>query len=135
MPYEILSHTADTGIEATNATFTGLVADLASGMFALMAEPGAGGEPRVGVVVSASDPEDLVVDLLSELLYQSEVEDVLLGDFEVEQLGELELKVTARGVPLGEVELAGPPIKAVTYHQVGVEQTEDGWRARVYFDV
>lgn len=135
MPYETLSHTADAGIEATSATFTGLVADLASGMFALMAEPGTGGASKIVVVVSAADREDLVVDLLSELLYQSEVEDVLLGDFEVEQLRELELKVSARGVPLGEVQLTGPPIKAVTYHQVGVQQTKDGWRARVFFDV
>lgn len=135
MPYEILSHTADTGIEATNTTLPGLVADLATGMFALMADPEMPAEFEVEVVVSASDPEELVVDLLSELLYRSEVEDVHLVAFEVEQMGELEFKVRAQGVPLEDIELTGPPIKAVTYHEVSVEETLDGWRCRVYFDV
>ncbi|MBW3666668.1 MAG: archease [Actinobacteria bacterium] len=135
MPYEILSHTADTGIEATSPTLTRLIADLATGMFALMAEPARSGDVEVRVEASAATPEDLVVDLLSELLYQSEIDDVHLSGFDVEAMGELEFAVKARGVPLSEIDLTGPPIKAVTYHQVSVEETGDGWRARVYFDV
>lgn len=135
MPYEILSHTADTGVEATNSIFAGLIADLATGMFALMAESVPEGDLEVEIEMSATTPEDLVVDLLSELLYRSEVEDVHLGGFEVEAKGELDFVARARGVPLSQIELTGPPIKGVTYHQVSVEQTDDGWRARVYFDV
>jgi SHS2 domain-containing protein len=33
------------------------------------------------------------------------------------------------------VEPTGPPIKAVTYHAVVVEQREEDWLGRVYFDV
>ena len=135
MPYEILSHTADTGVEATNSTFAGLIADLATGMFALMAEPVAEGDLEVEVEMSATTPEDLVVDLLSELLYRSEVGAAHLGGFEVEPKGELDFVARARGVPLSQIESSGPPIKAVTYHQLSVEQTDDEWRGRVYFDV
>lgn len=136
MPYEILSHTADTGIEATGPTFPDLVRDLAAGMFGLMASPEALPEgAEIEVDVYADTPEDLVVDLLSELLYQSEVEDLMLVDFEVESLGDQRLKLRARGIPLSKVELTGPPIKAVTYHDVTIGQTDDGWHGRVYFDV
>jgi SHS2 domain-containing protein len=38
-------------------------------------------------------------------------------------------------VPTKDVELTGPPIKAVTYHQLQVAETDEGWSATVYFDV
>ena len=37
LPYTVLSHTADTGIEATADSLSDLVDDLATGMFGLMA--------------------------------------------------------------------------------------------------
>ena len=37
MPYEVLSHTADSGIEATADTLPELIGVLATGMFDLMA--------------------------------------------------------------------------------------------------
>lgn len=136
MPYEILSHTADTGIEATGANLPDLVRELARGMFGLMAAPEALPEgPQIAVEVSGADPEDLVVDLLSELLYQSEVEDLIFVDFEVELLGDQRLRVRAHGIPVSQVELTGPPIKAVTYHDVTIRETDEGWYGRVYFDV
>jgi len=136
VPYEILSHTADTGIEATGANLPDLVGELAAGMFSLMAAPQALPEgPEIEVEVSGADPEDLVVDLLSELLYQSEVEDLIFGDFVVELSGDQRLRVSAHGIPLSKVELTGPPIKAVTYHDVTISETDEGWYGRVYFDV
>lgn len=135
MPYEILSHTADTGIEATGASFPDLVRELAAGMFGLIAAPQAPEGPEIEVEVSGADPEDLVVDVLSELLYQSEVEDLNFVDFQVELLGDQRLRVRAHGIPLSQVELTGPPIKAVTYHDVTIRETDEGWYGRVYFDV
>jgi SHS2 domain-containing protein len=135
VPYEVLSHTADTGIEARAGTLADLVAELARGMFALMAEPEPRSDHQVELEVGAPTPEDLVVEILSELLYESEVEDLCFCEFDVEPKGDLRLKVTATGLPFPEVELIGAPIKAVTYHDVTVTEGEGGWFARVYFDV
>jgi SHS2 domain-containing protein len=44
-------------------------------------------------------------------------------------------KVEVGGVPTSAVEPAGPPIKAVTYHDLVVERREGRWYGRVYFDV
>lgn len=136
MPYEILSHTADTGIEATAPTCAGLIDELATGMFELMARvdpcPPTGG---IEVEVNASTLEDLVVDLLSELLYESETRDMILCGFATTLEQPTRARTTASGVSVSEIASTGPAVKAVTYHDVTVEQRADHWFGRVYFDV
>jgi len=144
MPYEVLSHTADSGIEATADTLPELIGVLATGMFDLMApvQPGKDGVAQDGAVdveveveVDATTVEDLVVDILSDLLYESEAEDAILTDFDVTMVGPMSARVTARGVPMPRADMVGPPIKAVTYHDLAVEERGDGWFGRVIFDV
>jgi SHS2 domain-containing protein len=79
--------------------------------------------------------EDLVVEVLSELLYESEVEDLMLCGFRCKLRSSHRIRVSAGGVPTSEVDLEGPPIKAVTYHDVTVKHDAGGWIGRVYFDV
>lgn len=137
MPYRVLSHTADTGIEATADSMAALIRELAAGMFGLIApvEPGAAGR-WVELRVEAPTVEDLAVDTLSGLLYHSEVEDLVFCAFEVvKEPDAIAVRVKAGGVPAGAVESVGPPIKAVTYHDLVVEERDDGWYGRVYFDV
>ena len=132
----MLSHTADTGIEATAVSFSALLGELATGMFALMGHPQPGSAERtVTVDVEAASREDLVVDLLSELLYQSEVEDLFFYCFDVEARSPMNTRVIATGVGNTAVDLTGPPIKAVTYYDVAVVEDDVGWYGRVYFDV
>lgn len=135
--YEILDHTADTGVEVTTGTLEDLISGLATGMFGLVAmlEP-CPSLRSVQIEVSAENHQDLVFEALSELIYQSEIEDLVFCDFEVTTVGEMTVVISAGGVPVGEVEPSGPPIKAVTYHELKVTELEDGsWYGRVYFDV
>ncbi len=136
MSYEILDHTADTGIAARATSLEYLVQDLATGMFALMAvvDPCPPGR-LVTVDVSAPTWEDLVVEVLSELLYEAEVEDLILCGFRSKLETPHRIRVSAGGVPTSEVDLTGPPIKAVTYHDVTVRRDAGGWIGRIYFDV
>jgi len=136
LPYTVLSHTADTGIEAMADTFPDLLCDLATGMFGLMGSPEpCASDDLIEIGVESASHEDLVVDVLSDLLYHSEVEDLFLCWFEIQATGPTSIQITARGVANGGVELTGPPIKAVTYHDLAVRQTDEGWYGRVYFDV
>lgn len=137
VPYRVLAHTADTGLEATAGSLAGLIGELATGMFGLMAsvEPGAD-ERWIVVRVESPTVEDLAVETLALLLYHSEVEDLIFGTFEVEKEPDaLAINVRAGGVPAAGVELVGPPIKAVTYHRLVIKERGDGWYGRVYFDV
>jgi SHS2 domain-containing protein len=136
--HRILAHTADTGVEASAADFPNLVVELATGMFESMATVVSGiSEERavIEIEVTGSTPEDIVIGALSELLYESEVGDLHLCDFRARAVGGNGVNVTAHGVPLSTVEVTGPPIKAVTYHDLRVEETDGTWYGRVYFDV
>ncbi len=134
--YRVLSHTADTGIEASAATLNQLIERLAFGMFDLMFDLDSL-EPVEWLTASieASTVDDLVVDVLSELLYLSEVNDFAACAIVVETDGHTNARVRAGGIPVREAELQGPPIKAVTYHQLAISQSDDGWHGRVIFDV
>jgi SHS2 domain-containing protein len=137
MPYQVLSHAADTGIEATAPSASELLEELARGMFGLVAplDPEAA-QTWVTARVESSTLEDLVVDALSRLLLQSELEDLLFCDFKVAlDIDALAASIEAGGVPIRSVEPSGPPIKAVTYHGLVVEKRGGEWRGRVYFDV
>ncbi|MBT8213895.1 MAG: archease, partial [Acidimicrobiia bacterium] len=101
MPRTVLSHTADTGIDATAPTLGELIEELATGMFELVAGP-AETEPSraVEATVEGGEPADLVVDALSELLYLSEVEDVVFGVVDVVETND-GVGITAGGMPSG----------------------------------
>ena len=132
----VLDHTADTGISANAGSLTELIEIMAQGMFSLMAIvspcPGA---RRVAFSVAATSNEDILYECLSELLYLSEVEDTIFCAFHVRVIDEGVLEVEADGVPTDETEPTGPPIKAVTYHQIDVSESGDTWSGRIYFDV
>lgn len=132
----ILDHTADTGISAKAGSLTELIEIMAVGMFSLMATVSPCPNDRgVAFSVSASSSEDLLYECLSELLYLSEVEDTIFCAFQVRIVKDGAIEVTAVGVAADEIELRGPPIKAVTYHQIEVTESDDIWGGRIYFDV
>lgn len=137
MAHRVLAHTADTGVEATAGSFPGLLEELLTAMFGLMAEiEGMAAERWLEVSVNSETPEELVVDALSEALSLAEVEDLVLCQFRVtEGEGQRAVDLRMGGILVSTVEAAGPAIKAVTYHGLALEQREDGWRGRVYFDV
>jgi len=134
--YTVLSHTADTGIEASAPSFGELLEQLAMGMFSIIANVGDRSLDReIELTIDADTPDDLVVDTLSELLYRADVDDVLFGEFTVDVQDEWRIHIAARGFDARGVELAGPPIKAVTYHDLVVRRSDGTWLGRVFFDV
>ncbi len=135
VPYTILSHTADTGIAAVGPTIGELLKELATGMFGLMATVADSPPHRsIEVAVRSATVEDLIVDTLSELLFRSEVDDLVFTHFDIDAT-ETSALVVARGVDVRAAEPAGPPIKAVTYHDLAVGRCGGEWEATVYFDV
>lgn len=134
--YEVLDHTADTGIRAYGVTSRELFENSAWGMFDLMFDLKELSPARDLPVIAAGDThEELLFNWLSELLYQSETLGLALCYFTVDRLEEGGVQGSAGGVPVTMVGLRGPPIKAVTYHDLAVVENPDTWWARVIFDV
>ena len=133
MAYTILEHTADIGVEATARDIPSLFSEAVRGLAAIVLDT----EPpkpfdRVSVAAEADDPGALLAEVLQEALWRFESS----GWLPVE--AELEVSETTAAGTFGvvkDVTMGGPAIKAVTYHQLAVERIDDGWRARVFFDI
>lgn len=143
--FTIREHTADVAVEATGETMGDAFAAVADGLAATMCEewPVAdapnGGERRAFSVVSEG-PEAVLYDYLDELIYERDVRSVLPVDNEatVRQVESADgeswtVDASYRGVPLAAV--TAREIKAVTYSQMSLVETTDGWSAYVVFDV
>ena len=133
--YDILPHTADVGIVARGDSLADVIANTAYGMFSLMYDL-SDIRPEIEVVIKAAaeSPPELLVDCLSELIAVGETDDLVFVDFEVEAQN-LRATVTAAGGSAAAAELVGPPVKAVTYHDLRCEWTGDHWKSQVIFDV
>lgn len=133
MPYRILDHTADIGIEVTAPDIPTLFSEAvrATAAVILDAEPGEATHP-VPVAVESDDVAALLAALLGEALWTFESTGLLPVNADLEVSN-----TTAAGTfgVVNEVTIGGPAIKAVTYHQLLVERTSDGMRAQVFFDV
>lgn len=134
--YRVIAHTADTGIVARGSTLAEAFENAAYGMFDLMFDlrrVEAGAECVVEAQAETSD--ELLVAWLSALLAEAEIREVAFSRFSVAEVGEGLVRGTAAGAPTAGLELRGPPVKAVTFHDLAVERVRRGWEARVIFDV
>ncbi len=136
-PFETFDHTADIGILARGATLAEAFANAAKAMFSLMVDLDRV-QPREErrIEVAADDRESLLVAWLAELLYVSEVDNVVFSGFEVDEIGDNHIVARAYGEPL-DLERHNPKlmIKAVTRHMLQVAQSAGVWQARVILDI
>ena len=136
-PFRVLEHTADIGFEAFGATRSEVFANAGRALMHLMVDLEAI-VPReeVWLRAEASDMPSLLVNWLSEILYRFDAEGTLFRDFEFDELTEHSLAAMARGEKFDrrrhQLKLM---VKAVTYHQLELKETEEGWRAQVYVDI
>ena len=74
----------------------------------------------------------LLVDWLTELLVLVEDEGVVLSEIAVSEVAGLSLKAAVAARRGGQF---SKHIKAVTYHNLAIRQTADGFETTVVFDV
>lgn len=136
MGYELRPHTADVAAEATGETLGAAFGATADGMAAAMADEWPEGGERYELAVSAESREALLFDYLDDLIYERDVRSVLPVDNEgvvSEADGDWQFEGNYRGVDLAAV--TARDLKAITYSEMTVEETPDGWRIYVVFDV
>ncbi len=135
--YRELDHTADTGIEVFAASINELFVNAALGFFATVVDITTVSAREVETItVSASDYEELLVRWLTELLYWHEVHNMLFCEFAIIALDARQLQAHVGGERFDpKRHQIRRQIKAVTYHDLKVQQVKDGWQARVIFDI
>ena len=140
MSFELRDHTADIAVAATGETLADVFTALAEGLAAAGTEDVPDGGDRFDLAVTAESRDALLFDYLDELIYLRDVRMELPVDNRVETIdqpddedGEWSLEASARGVPLADVDAR--EVKAVTYSEMALEETEEGWEAYVVFDI
>lgn len=89
------------------------------------------------IKVEGEDPEDLLHEWLSELLTESDAEEMFFSKFKVEVEKKDSLFI-AKGKAWGEPysqEKSGTVVKGVTYHRFSVEKKGKKWKAVVVCDI
>ncbi len=135
--YEILEHTADVGLLARGAGMAELFENAAAGMMEIAIDPATVAErEQRQIAAEATDREALLVNFLQEVLWLLDGERWLSHRVAVEEISDTLLRATAFGEPRDPARhTLRIIIKAVTYHQLSVRETPEGWRAEVYFDI
>jgi SHS2 domain-containing protein len=135
--YELFEHTADLGLRVRAADLDTLFAEAAACLFSAVVEDLSSVRPETEVTVelAGEDREYLLFDWLKDLLYRFDAEHMLFGRFEV-KVRDDGLTGTARGEPLDPARhVLAHEVKAITYHELKVEKTDDGWLAEVIVDI
>lgn len=146
MGFELREHTADIAVAATGNTLEETFESVADGLAGASCEEFVDEGERFSLSVSAESLEALLFDYVDELIYLRDVRLELPVDNRIERLtvpeddsesdGNLEaysLEASARGIPLSLIDAR--EIKAVTYSEMRLEETDDGWESYVVFDV
>jgi SHS2 domain-containing protein len=133
--YEILEHTADVGLRAHGNDLAECFSQAAAALVEIIgiARPGSG--RRFAIELSADDTGALLVDWLSEILYLHDVHDAVVGGVTVDTVSGHELRGSVTLAPRGDADIEGVQVKAVTYHQLSVQRSGEGWVAEVYLDI
>ena len=134
--FEIVEHTADVGILGWGRDLPELFAAMARGLFDVIA--GAETVRAVNerpVALEAESMEDLLHAWLDELNTLHQIEGELYHDFDLRTDG-LRLTATVRGEPLDPLRHdLRTEVKAVTWHDLRVDHTADGYEAYVLLDI
>jgi SHS2 domain-containing protein len=134
--FEFIDHTADVGFRVSAPSLERLfeVAALALTEVITGVDSVAHRIER-HIVLQEDDLEMLLVSWLQEILYLWDAEGLVFGRFRV-RVENRRLTATAWGEPFDEARhVLQTEVKAVTYHQLEVVESDQGWQARVILDL
>jgi SHS2 domain-containing protein len=132
--FEEVEHTADWALRVRGRNWAEFLANAAYGMASLLvSDPTAVPlEVERHVELDGIDGENLLVNWLSELAYWAEAELLIFFQFDLDKATSTHLQATARG---GHAPNLQKHIKAVTYHNLEIVETDAGLEATIVFDV
>ncbi len=134
--FELLEHPADIGFRAHGRTIPDLFATCAEALLSIFLDPSQAQARQVWQLsVQGFDLESLLVNWLNEVLYYVDAKRVIFTRTEI-RIESNQLNATCHGETL---DFARHPsrvlVKAVTYHQLRILESNGGWIAEVYVDV
>jgi SHS2 domain-containing protein len=133
--FELIEHTADTGLVAYGGTLAEAFANAAFGMFSIIAGlDNVREEESRRVKVRGPDMEGLLFEWLNELIYLFDVETLLFSRFDIVEFGESGLEAVCYGEKYDPARHhLKTEVKSATYHMLEVDAENN--TVRVIFDI
>ncbi|MFH1996939.1 MAG: archease [Candidatus Omnitrophota bacterium] len=134
--YEQFEHTADIGVKIYGKDIKGLFQNAAFAMFDIIADlEGLKTTITLSFDLKAANREELLQTWLDELLFNFYTKWIIFSDFKIERISNGRIKAKAFGRHVGENKnRLKTEIKAITYHNLKIERSENGFEATVLFD-
>lgn len=130
--YQEVPHTADWELQVWALDFTSLLEQAARGMYHLAgARLAVNARHSRRIELKYRDPETLLIDFLTELVYLVDTEGLAFDDFEL-KLEKDRFTALITGARLASI---NKEVKAVTYHNLTIRETDQGVEANIVFDV
>jgi SHS2 domain-containing protein len=133
--FEVLEHTADVGVRAEASSLEECFRQMTLGLLEISGAYRPDGGDKQDISVEADDLGALLVNWLGEILFLQDSADAVVTDVRVDRVESAEARGSVWIAPRGDQVLEGTAVKAITYHQLAVEGTDEGWTATVYFDI
>lgn len=135
--FRILEHPADIGIEAYGKDLAEAFAQAATALMSIILElSSVKARESKHVTLTAADIEHLLVKWLTEVLYLYDGEEFAGCRFEVQDINDTHLHAVIHGEPFAAVKHPTKlDVKAITYHQIKVDKTNEGVNLRVFLDI
>ena len=132
--FEEIEHTADCALKIYGTDLQDLLLNAAAGLNSLLnpANDDSHRQKEKTVRLKAIDAESLLVEWLSELAYWAETEMLVFHKFDLLSVSSTHIEARIHGRRVAQLE---KHIKAVTYHNLEIIQTDGGLTATVVFDV
>lgn len=130
----IVEHTADWALRIRGRDLAELFRHAAGGLARLLVGDVTvvGRDEMRELRLESYDTEGLLVDWLGELAYWAERDRLVFPEAEMRQVTPTQLVAVVRGGRASELQ---KHIKAVTYHDLAIRETESGLEVTVVFDV
>lgn len=133
--FEILPRTDDIKIRATGATLEELFLNAARGMMSAIQPDYAQRKPdpkrHRTFTVHSLDRETLLIEFLSKLIASIDTESECYPTLTITELHERGLRADAIGAPVGVLDA---DIKAVTYQDMAITETPEGFETTITLD-
>jgi SHS2 domain-containing protein len=135
--FTLLEHPADMGIEAHGSNMKESFEQAAVGLIDIILDLSKIENIETKKVqIYASDYEQLLVKWLTEVLCFYDGEKFASGKFDIETLTPISLTAIIKGEKFNNTKhTAKMYVKAITYHQILVQEKCDGGLIRVYLDI
>jgi SHS2 domain-containing protein len=135
MSFEEISHTADIKIRVRAPTREALFSETFNAIMQIMYGTNRSSGILREIRVESVDNESLIADFLSEVLFVSEVENLVFSDASIKINGFC-LTAELRGEPFDPLRHSGgSEVKGISYSGLAITQDANGYMLDIIFDV